>query len=132
MKIHPDQFIYMYYGNACIDFATESPGDVWSNYNGVWHLSQTPDTDGGTDEILDSTATNSGDSENMASTDQVGGRIDGSLVFDGSDDYVDIPDDNSLDVTNITLSAWVKSDTAGRYIVAKDPLPYFLCKQTRM
>ncbi|MBU4129116.1 DUF2341 domain-containing protein, partial [bacterium] len=49
------------------------------------------------------------------------GKVGQGLDFDGSDDYVDVPDANSLDATSVTLSAWVKSDTAGRYIIAKDP-----------
>lgn len=32
------------------------------------------------------------------------------LVFDGSDDYVDLPDSNSLDLDNWTVSCWVKVD----------------------
>jgi hypothetical protein len=34
-----------------------------------------------------------------------------SLDFDGVDDYVEIPDASELDVTNISLSYWVKFDT---------------------
>jgi large repetitive protein len=32
----------------------------------------------------------------------------GSFVFDGTDDYILISDSDSLDVTNITMEAWVK------------------------
>ncbi len=51
------------------------------------------------------------------------GKVGQALSFDGTDDYVSVADSNSLDATNITLSAWVKSSTAGRYIIAKDPPP---------
>ena len=44
-----------------------------------------------------------------------------ALRFDGVDDYADVSNTNSLDVANVTLAAWVKSDTVGRYIIAKDP-----------
>jgi hypothetical protein len=39
------------------------------------------------------------------------GKYGNGLSFDGTDDIVDVPDSNSLDVTaGITLSAWVKPD----------------------
>jgi len=36
------------------------------------------------------------------------GRYGWALEFDGVDDYVNVPDDPSLDVDEITLSAWIK------------------------
>jgi subtilisin family serine protease len=50
------------------------------------------------------------------------GQIDGALSFDGVDDYVKIPDSNSLDVTSqATLCAWIytTSLTAGQGIVGR-------------
>ena len=50
----------------------------------------------------------------MDSADYVTGYKTGStaLDLDGSDDYVSVADDNSLDLTSsITLSAWVNLDT---------------------
>jgi hypothetical protein len=42
----------------------------------------------------------------------VTGRIGDALDFDGTDDYVDCGDDESLNITgNITLSLWVNTDT---------------------
>ncbi|MBB6646633.1 LamG domain-containing protein [Halobellus ruber] len=39
----------------------------------------------------------------------VSGEVDGAAAFDGSDDYVNVPDDPSLDLTGaLTLAAWVK------------------------
>lgn len=40
----------------------------------------------------------------------VAGKFDKALEFDGKDDYVEVPDNDTLDVTNITLTAWVKSE----------------------
>jgi hypothetical protein len=38
------------------------------------------------------------------------GKINGSLNFDGTDDYISISDDNSLDLTSrLTIAAWVKT-----------------------
>ena len=37
------------------------------------------------------------------------GKVDGALLFDGIDDYVQVPDDDTLDITDeITVMAWVK------------------------
>jgi len=109
-----DTELYLFYDKDQDDHDTtyvEDSGsrpEVWDDhYAGVWHLSETPDADGGTDEILDSTNDNDGDTFNMASNDQDSGQIDGSLDFDGSNDYVEIPRDASLEVDVITISAWV-------------------------
>jgi hypothetical protein len=41
-------------------------------------------------------------------------KIGGSLNFDGINDYVQVNDNTSLDITNaITISAWVKRDLTG-------------------
>jgi len=37
-----------------------------------------------------------------------------SLSFDGTDDYVEVPDDESLNITDaITIEAWIKTNTSG-------------------
>ena len=41
-----------------------------------------------------------------------GGRIGGALAFDGSDDYVSIPNESSFDITGpITVSAWIRVES---------------------
>ncbi|MEJ2703159.1 MAG: LamG domain-containing protein [Sedimentisphaerales bacterium] len=50
------------------------------------------------------------------------GQIGGALEFDGTDDYVEVPDDASFDITNeITVTAWIKPGDVidWRTIVAK-------------
>jgi hypothetical protein len=52
------------------------------------------------------------------------GRFGNAMEFDGSDDYVNISDSNSLDAPNeFTIVAWVKRDTSTTYdiIAAKGP-----------
>ena len=80
--------IYMYYGNdTCSN--QQSVTGVWDdNYVGVWHLKEDPS--GAEPQMLDST-TNDNDGTSvgsMTSGDQVAGQINGSLDFDGSDDYI--------------------------------------------
>jgi len=42
------------------------------------------------------------------------GRIEGALDFDGANDFVQVADSASLDITErITLAAWIRRDTAG-------------------
>ena len=52
----------------------------------------------------------------MTSADQVAGQIGGSLDFDGSDDYLNVPYHADYETNDRTLSAWVYStDTGGEY-----------------
>ncbi|HSG98023.1 MAG TPA: DUF2341 domain-containing protein, partial [Woeseiaceae bacterium] len=103
-----DTVFYMYYGNATAG-NQQDPTGVWSNgYAGVWHLKEDPS--GTAPQMNDSTsnalhATSVG---SMTSGNQIGGKIDGALDFDGSDDYLQSSD---YDITGaITVSAWVNWD----------------------
>lgn len=52
------------------------------------------------------------------------GMVDGALSFDGTDDYIAVPDHPSLDITSqITIDAWIKTDKliGGQSIVTKQP-----------
>jgi len=50
------------------------------------------------------------------------GKYGGAFEFDGINDYIDVGNDLSLNIiSEITLSAWVKSNGEG-YIIAKDPV----------
>lgn len=53
------------------------------------------------------------------------GQINGALSFDGSNDYVEVPDDdNCLDMDNqMTISAWIKVNDSNNdyFIVTKQP-----------
>ena len=55
------------------------------------------------------------------------GQIGGALQFDGVDDYVEIPNSSSLQVTNaITVAVWAKTSSfdVWRTIVSKDQLGF--------
>jgi|GEM_PF-725231 len=126
LSVSQDQTIYMYYGNSLISSPTENPTGVWdANYKGVWHLNET-DIDGDTGDIKDSTSNaNHGTTSGMAIDDQVAGKIAGSFDLDGYNDYIQIPDDDSLDITaEMTVETWVKLANANndQKIIGKRPL----------
>lgn len=108
-----DTVIYLYYGNAGAGSQQDVP-NVWdSGHRGVWHLKEDPVDPA--PQFLDSTANpNDGTASALAAGNQVPGPIDGSLVFDDSNErHVNVPDDPSLRIPiDITASAWVRtSDT---------------------
>jgi len=102
----------MYYGDIdSVDHSTTT--GVWaSDYAGVWHLGQN-------DNMTDSTSNNNNGSAsgNASSTDNLvynSGKLGEAFSFDGNNDYVQVVDDSSLDITNeITMSAWVRNNGSG-------------------
>ncbi len=117
-----DKMIYMYYGNAsATDHATTT--GVWDdNYKGVWHLAET-DIDNDAGDIKDSTASaNNGTTYNMNTDDQVTGQVNGSLDFNGTDNYISIG--NAYDGVK-TISFWLKpDDLTDRMILDIDATDY--------
>jgi len=115
-----DTLIYVYYGDASISAATETPASVWdSNFKAVYHLH---------DDLKDSTANNN-HGTNYSSTNATGKVGDGQ-AFSGSGQYIKIASSASLQIdTNLTISAWIKTSSFGGWpqIVAKaaDPRPSF-------
>jgi len=112
VSITADTYFYMYYGNPSAGDGA-NPTDVWdSNFKGVWHLNRDPS--GTAPQEKDSTSNgNDGASEgSMTSDDLVEGKVDGALDFDGSDDYIGVNDDPTLDfgMENFTIEALVKLD----------------------
>jgi len=59
--------------------------------------------------VLDDTGINNGTNHGAVF---VGGKIGKALKFNGSSDYVEVPNSNSLGIINeITITAWVKADS---------------------
>ncbi|MHA2316242.1 MAG: DUF2341 domain-containing protein [Candidatus Hodarchaeales archaeon] len=114
-----DTTISMYFGNETISNQA-NPIGVWSNnYEGVYHLSEDP-----IGTIFDSTANNNDGSSSgvMTSSDQVDGIFDGSIDFDGSNDYIDVGDVGSNLWPGVTVQAWIFHDTTGDdRIICKSP-----------
>ncbi|MFW9773660.1 MAG: DUF2341 domain-containing protein, partial [Candidatus Thorarchaeota archaeon] len=97
-----DTVIRMYYGNLTME-SRENPERVWgSNYESVWHLSEDP-----TGTIYDSTSYNNDCTSYGAMDlgDLVPGKIDGSLDFDGNNDYLQM--ENLIDQKTGTYSLWL-------------------------
>ncbi|MHA2334741.1 MAG: DUF2341 domain-containing protein, partial [Candidatus Hodarchaeales archaeon] len=104
--------ISMYYGNPTAE-NQGNPSGVWDNtYVGVWHLSEK-----GTGTRYDSTSNNNDATANNYDGDEaVTGQIDGADDFDGSNDYIDLGSDSSLNVTTVfTVEAWIKWDGTEDY-----------------
>jgi len=107
-----DDTIYLYYGNAGAadgkDVANGS-NDVWDgNFEGVWHLS------GATLSALDSTG-NSNDGTNNGATATTG-KVGNGGSFDGTNDYITIPDSTSWDfgTGQFSISLWFKKTSEAR------------------
>lgn len=109
---------YMFYGNSSVSTSQEDVIGVWNSYyKAVWHMSENPA--GTSPQLLDSTTNNNDGTSagSMASDDQVSGQIDGSLDFDGSNDWISASDADSLDMDvdatgeNNTIEAWIKPDS---------------------
>ena len=71
---------------------------------GVWLFDE-----GGGDTTRDSSGKGN-DGKLVNNPKWVAGKFGKALEFDGKDDYVEVPDNDTLDVTAITLVAWVKSE----------------------
>jgi len=115
----------MVYGNP--NAKSESNGNaVFEMFDvqgivGFWHMDE-PQWTGATGEVRDETGVNHGTAYGGATTtsDAKYGRAG---YFDGEDDYVEVPDSDSLDITDeITIEAWVKYtpfSSGEKYFLAK-------------
>jgi hypothetical protein len=97
----------MYYGNQGSN-NQQDPNGAWdSNFQAVWHLKENPaDT---SPQMKDSTSNNRHATcvGSMTSGQQVSGKIDGSLNFDGIDDGLNIA---SFTIeTSFTYEAWINA-----------------------
>jgi hypothetical protein len=115
-----DTKISLYYGNATMS-PRENPEGVWNtNYEGVWHLSEEP-----TGTIYDSTSNNHDGTPqgSMNSADQIDGQIDGSIDFDGSDDYIGMGSSIDIASSSFSVSTWAKrgSSTSADIIFQQGP-----------
>lgn len=107
-----DTIFTMHYG-ADSSFSGISSAAVWQDYAGTWHLHQVPDTDGATQEILDSSSGSPGSSVNMNAGNVIGGIMGNGLSFQRTNtEYITMGDSDELDMgtDDFSLSAWMKGD----------------------
>jgi hypothetical protein len=103
-------YIYIHYGQTGSPDLQDGPGTWDSNNRAVWHLD---DSDVASDTTIEESISynSDGTAQNMADDDDVTGKIDGALDFDGSNDRVRIGQGLFEDNTNaFTISVWVKPD----------------------
>ena len=84
-------------------------------------MNEQPDNSSG--QIYDSSSnTNNGTTYNMDSADSISGQIGNAIDFDGSNDYILVADDNSLDgMSQLTISFWMnKPSTATDGLIDKN------------
>jgi hypothetical protein len=116
-----DTDLYLYYDKDQAD-NTNYVGDtgsvpaqsVWdSSYKAVYHLQGDPATP---TSNKDSTINQNSPTFNGSMTleDQVAGKIDGGIDFDGDDDFISVANSESLNFTNsLTIEAWIRLNSFG-------------------
>ena len=112
-----DIVLYMYYGNPECG-SQQNPAGVWDlNYRLVHHFKETS----GTTHADSTTYRNNGTCYNGV-TLNVPGIIGSADSFDGSNDYVGIPNAASLALNRVTVEVWCKTtiSTAVEPVICKD------------
>ena len=107
-----DTDFYLYFRS--LDTADGAdPTNVWdSSFKMVQHMN-----DKTTSTIEDSTSNNNDGTKKGANEPiEADGKVAKAQDFDGTDDYITVPDSSSLDITgSITLEALIKPDTVSGY-----------------
>jgi hypothetical protein len=101
-----DTALYMYYGNSAASNQQNIPGTWDTNYVLVQHLKEASGT------FYDSSSyRNNGTAKNGA-TQGIAGKVDGACQLDGTNDYIEVADANSLDgMGALTIEVWLKQST---------------------
>ncbi|MCA9383455.1 DUF2341 domain-containing protein, partial [Candidatus Dojkabacteria bacterium] len=113
---------WIYYGNATANEGNSTA--VWSNgYELVQHMNEDPS--GSAPQLIDSTLNDNDGTSNgtMVTGDLVTGKVGNALNFDGTDDYFDLGNGSSLELSlPMTISSWVNVDSlaADNYILSND------------
>jgi len=112
-----DTTLYMYFGNSTANNQQDVEGTWNNNYVMVQHLEETSGTH------FDSTSLGN-DGTTVVVTDQdATGKLNGADEFDGTDDYVRVPNDASLQFGegSFTAEAWIYPhsvpDTGGARVI---------------
>jgi len=117
-----DTIFYMFYGNSSVTTNQSNKTGTWdANYAGVWHLAN-----GAALSASDSTANGNNGTVTRATATE--GQIDGAANLSGSQQYIDLGDNPSLQITGeeLTVEAWINTSEASpsayeRLIVKETP-----------
>ena len=119
-----DTIIYLNYGNPSSP-NQQNPTGVWdSNYKAVWHFGETV---GGSGAIKDSTTNGNNGTDKNSPTLGSTGKVGKAVSFDGTNDYINVSDSASLDMSgNFTVQLWFSPTQA--YTATADYLQGLLDK----
>lgn len=114
-------YIWMYYGNSDAADVQDEPSSYDANYVMVQHLQET------SGPRYDSTSYDNDGTPYSGLKKVNTGRIDGAPEFDGSDDFIDFGNGDSLNITNaITIEAWIKLNSLRSGVIISKPGAYYL------
>lgn len=104
--------------SAVLGASNNQPGALSNGLVGYWKMDETSSwaTDCSTESVLDSSGNfNDGAPcpNTSAATQVTTAKFGKAADFDGTNDYIDIDDTTSLDVTRITIAAWIRPETTG-------------------
>ncbi len=112
-----DTVLYMYYGNPTAT-SQQAANNTWNDggsnyYKAVWHMTET------SGNVSDSTSnSNTG---TPTGTTSVTGKMGNARFFNGTSDFIQVGDNNSIDIgssVDLTIEMWIKSTqarVAGQY-----------------
>jgi hypothetical protein len=111
-----DTDIFVYYGNAAAsDYATTDTygrNNVWTGYEGTYHMNENAQNTCGTDDVCDS----SGTGNDLASQGTAGFTTSSKIgaaatLYDGTDDYFEDATTWFNSMTAYTMEGWFSADT---------------------
>ena len=119
-----DTVLYIYYGSSVAGNQWDMNATWESSLKMVQHLQEEVTDEGtATDVHLDSTSNNNHGDQN--GNDDAAAQIYKGQDFDGTDDYVEVSDSDSLDMgaNDFSVSLWLKkaetADTSGNVVISK-------------
>lgn len=107
-----DQYIMMYWNKSGATTTSSSSGvfETTNDFAAVWHLEEEQASTGTADVYEDATSNNNHGDDYVSATLQLGVAKYGQ-EFDGTDDYITVPQNASLDITgDATISGWFRLD----------------------
>ncbi|KKQ60711.1 MAG: hypothetical protein US83_C0013G0001, partial [Candidatus Falkowbacteria bacterium GW2011_GWC2_38_22] len=106
-----DTILYLYYGNAEVTTDPSTVTEAWDSYfRGVWHLEENV-VDEATSFLAHNDSTAYANHGDQYGNNEFIAKIYQGQDFDGANDYLNIADNNSLDLTSaMTMSFWMNGE----------------------